>query len=253
MLISQRHNAILDLLKQKGVVTVVELCENLNISESTIRRDLNDLHKQKKLNKVFGGATLIDESSFITYESNILEKNTINMEEKSEIAKYAVSLIEKSDSIYIDSGTTTGLMSKYLENIDALFVTNGIEIAKELTKKGLNTILLGGNLKLSTDSIIGTQCIENLKKFNFIKGFFGTNGITGKEGFTTADINEAYIKTTAISHCKTAYILSDNSKFEKIYPVSFANISDAQIITKKLKNNNLKQYTNIIDIDNLNI
>lgn len=250
MLINQRHKSILDILKKQGTITVTQLCKDLKSSQSTIRRDLNELHNQKKLKKVFGGATLINENSFITYENDISEKSSINIEEKKAIAKYCASLIEDYDSIYIDSGTTTGLIPQYLGDVDALFVTNGIDIAKALTLRKFKTILLGGAVKLSTDSIIGMECIEILKKFNFIKGFFGTNGITKNQGFTTPDINESYVKTTAIKCCKTAYILADSSKFEKIYSVSFASIDEAKIITANLKDYSIKQYNDIFDINN---
>ena len=250
MLASRRHDAILQLVNAKRTITVSELCENLNSSESTIRRDLNLLHNDKKLYKVFGGAKSLYSDFFITHESDISEKSTLNIEDKRIIAEYAASLIEPSSYVYIDSGTTTGLLPEFITATDCTFVTNGIEIAKILSAKNFKTVLLGGNIRLKTDSIVGNEAVETLQKFHFITGFFGTNGITKKEGFTTADSSEAFLKQIAISHCKKPYILSDNSKFEKIYSVSFGKIEDADIITRNANVETLKNDTEIINLTN---
>lgn len=248
MLASQRHDSILQLVNARGTISVNEICESLNASESTIRRDLNLLHNDKKLQKVFGGAKSIYSDFFITHESDITEKSNLNIDDKRVIAKYGASLIEPSSYVYIDSGTTTGLLPEFITASDCTFVTNGIEIARTLSTKNFKTILLGGNIRLKTDSIVGNEAVEALQKFHFIIGFFGTNGITDKEGFTTADSSEAFIKQTAMSHCKHPYILSDLSKFGKIYSVSFAKKEDATIITRNADAETLKHYNKIINL-----
>lgn len=248
MLASQRHDAILQLVNAKRSITVSELCEHLNSSESTIRRDLNLLHNDKKLYKVFGGAKSLYSDFFITHESDISERSSLNIEDKRIIACHAASLIESSSYVYIDSGTTTGLLPEFITATDCTFVTNGIEIAKTLSAKNFKTVLLGGNIRLKTDSVVGIEAVEALQKFHFIIGFFGTNGITKKEGFTTADSSEAFLKQMAMSHCKTPYILSDHSKFGNIYSVSFGKIDDACIITRNADVEILKQDTEIINL-----
>lgn len=82
---------------------------------------------------------------------------------------------------------------------------------------------------------------------NFNKGFFGTNGITEKSGFTTPDINEALVKETAFAHCHFKYILADSSKFGETSAVTFGNIKDATIITDK-KNGSFAKLPNIITV-----
>lgn len=248
MLAVDRQSMMVELLEREGTVSVATFSKLLDTSEATVRRDINILDKIGKLKKVYGGATISTNELFSTRELDSKEKNTINVNEKRQIAMYAASLIEDGDSVYIDAGTTTGFVPEFLKNKNAFFVTNGIEIAKSLTFLGMKTVLLGGNIKLSTDSVIGEECIRILKKYNFNKGFFGTNGITSNEGFTTPDSKEAAVKSYAISHTKDVYILADSDKFGKIYAVTFLNIADAVIVTNNSKINSFPKKAKAIDL-----
>ena len=98
---------------------------------------------------------------------------------------------------------------------------------------GFKVILIGGELKGITEAVVGNQAIITIDRMNFNKGFFGTNGITEKSGFTTPDINEALVKETAFAHCHFKYILTDSSKFGETSAVTFGSINEATIITDK--------------------
>ena len=106
MLAEERFSLILDLLARQRTATVQELCEALNASESTIRRDLNELDKQGKLNKVHGGATLPD-SPFRTDEPTMAAKEELAVSQKQSIAQAAAELILPEDFIYLDAGSST--------------------------------------------------------------------------------------------------------------------------------------------------
>ena len=123
MLTEQRFDIILKLLEEKKSVTVTELRELLDASESTVRRDITALDKAGKLTKVFGGAVALNHK-VTAYEPTVAQKSELNKEEKQKIAKYAASLITPDDFVYLDAGTTTGLMLEYLEGVKAAFVTN---------------------------------------------------------------------------------------------------------------------------------
>lgn len=82
--------------------------------------------------------------------------------------------------------------------------------------------------------MIGAQAMETLERYHFTKGFFGTNGISKKEGFTTPDAGEAQIKRTAMSQCRKCYVLADSTKFGNISAVTFASYESAPIITEKI-------------------
>ncbi len=120
MLTEQRYEIILGLLREKNSVTVTELKDILNASESTVRRDITALYKAGKLTRVFGGAVAL-EHTVNAYEPTVAQKVELNIEEKKKIAAYAASLIQPEDFVYLDAGTTTGYMLEHLERLQGDF------------------------------------------------------------------------------------------------------------------------------------
>lgn len=229
MLTEERKNQILKLVEQNGGVSVQELMGLLNASESTIRRDLNDLDKKELLVKVHGGA--MSASKNITSDVTVSEREDLNREKKKKIARYAASLITDEDFVYLDAGTTTSLVIDYLSCKNTVFVTNAIVHARKLCSLGYRVYMPGGMLKIRTEALTGDQTCAYLAKFHFTKGFFGTNGVTVEDGFTTPDIQEATVKEVAVNHTRHRYVLCDSTKFDKTSSVTFAGFSDSEIIT----------------------
>lgn len=250
MLTEERQELILQELEANSVVYVSDLAEKLNSSESTIRRDLNALHKEGKLNKVHGGAMAIDKD-INTRDDKVTIRKNLKTSEKMAIAKYASSLIKPYDFIYLDAGTTTEIMIDFIKEKNAVFITNGIAHAKKLIEKECKTYILGGEVKWITEAIVGVEAINSLKKYNFTKGFFGANGISENRGYTTPDIKEALVKEEALNRTKDAYILADESKFDEISSVIFADIENAKIITTKLSNDKYKELTEVMEVSKL--
>lgn len=247
MLTEKRHEVILKLLEEQKSVTVTELKEVLQTSESTIRRDLAALDEIGKLIKVFGGA-VAREASFTSAEPSVAQKVGIHKEEKQLIARYAASLIEPEDFIYLDAGTTTGYMIEYIAEKGATFVTNAVSHAQRLAAKGFRVLLIGGELKGTTEAVVGNQAILSIQKYHFSKGFFGTNGISKKAGYTTPDYNEALVKKTALELSQKRYILSDCSKFGNVSSVTFAPMDTAIILTDQNPGDAYEGYDNIIEV-----
>ena len=246
MFTEERHNIILQELKIKGMISVNDLVKLLNTSESTIRRDLNALDSEGLLKKIHGGATLVGEkASRHDYKVNV--RKSLNLDEKRKIAIHAASLIQDEDVIYIDAGTTTELIIEFISNTNITAVTNGIVHAKKLLEKNIKTFILGGEIKDVTEAIIGSNAVLDLKKYNFSKGFFGANGISNENGYTTPDVTEGMVKAEALRRCKKAYVLADESKLDQVSFVTFGNIEDATLITNKL-NGNTKYDTNVIGV-----
>lgn len=245
MLTEQRFEEILKLLEEKGTITVQELKEKLHASESTIRRDLTVLHDNGKLTKVFGGAVAVN-SRMNTKDIQVATRENVNREEKIRIARYAASLIKAEDFVYLDAGTTTGYMIDYIEQKQAVYVTNGVSHAKKLAARGFKVILIGGELKSSTEAVIGSTAVAMLQKYHFTVGFWGTNGVNQKSGFTTPDNDEAMVKQISIEHADTRYVLCDHDKFNQVSIVSFANFGDAVIITDKVEGAEFKTAGNIM-------
>lgn len=246
MLSEERKLLILKKVNENKSVTVQELKAYLNTSESTIRRAITDLNREGKLVKVYGGAIAL-EAKENAKELSVQEKEKINRQEKQRIAKYAASLIEKGDYVFIDSGTTTEYMIEYITQKDATYVTNAVSHAKNLARKGMKVLLIGGELKENTEAIVGADAILNIQKYHFTKGFFGTNGVSAKLGFSTPDIREAMIKKVAIENTLMGhrYILSDHDKFGKSSPVTFSDFGGTVVITDRKPDD---IYMNMMDI-----
>ena len=250
MLTEERLQGIERIVKEKGSASIPELMERMGISESTARRDLTLLDKQGRLQKVRGGAMIIGDV-YSTKEDTVLQKKDRNLEEKVEIAKYAASLIEPNDFVYLDAGTTTEMMIDHIPSTNAVFVTNGIVHAKKLIAKGLKTYIIGGLVKPVTEAVIGADAVNNMKKLNFTKSFMGTNGIHMDYGFTTVDIEEAALKSEAMKRSYVNFVMADHTKFDKMTAVTFAALTGGSIITDVVLNPKYKDATIIKEVKGL--
>ncbi|MFV0396230.1 MAG: DeoR/GlpR family DNA-binding transcription regulator [Coprobacillaceae bacterium] len=246
MLTESRQQKIIEYINKNKIVTVEELTVLVHSSESTIRRDLQSLSKLGKIRKVHGGATIIETGNQNDEQLNIRQQ--YNKIEKNHIGQMAASLLEENDFVYIDAGTTTESMIDYIQIQNITFVTNGILQAQQLLKRGYRVFLLGGELKPITEAIIGEGAITSLQKYNFTKGFLGTNGVSIQAGFTTPEMSEAIVKQEAMKHCMDSYVLMDASKFEKISAITFGAIEEANIITNVCNNKEMKTKTKIIEV-----
>ena len=247
MLAEERYNEILRLVNEKKTVTVQELTEVLDTSESTIRRDLTTLHKKGSLIKVHGGATALSVEG-MTRDASLTVRRDMNIEEKVAIAKYAAALIEKDDFVYLDAGSSVDLMIDYIAEQEAIYVTNAIVHAQKLLQKGCRVFLLGGELKEVTEAIVGAQAIDSLKRYNFTKGFFGANGVHRERGLTTPDITEALVKEKAMEQCANRYVLADSTKINQISSVTFAGFEEGMILTTRLRDASYKACKNILEV-----
>ena len=231
MLTEDRFSRILAVVDAEGSVTVTDLVRRLETSESTIRRDLTAMHKKGLLTKVYGGAISLKRPELMVRDEKIVNRKAMYAEEKEKIARYAASLIGPEDFFFLDAGTTTEMMIDYITSRQAVFVTHAVNHALRLAALDVRVILLGGEVKSVTETAVGEEALEYLEKFRFTKGFFGTNGISIQEGFTTPDPEEGEIKRTACLHCAETYILADLSKFNVICTYTFAPIDKGFIVT----------------------
>lgn len=248
MLHQERHEKILEQLKIKHAVKVNTLAKELGASESTIRRDINELDNLGLLKRVFGGAVSIT-GSIASEVTDVAERVLLNVKEKDRIAQYAATLISDNDFVFIDAGTTTEKMIDYIENRNVTYVTNGIVHAQKLVQKGFNVFIIGGSLRPMTEAAVGSAAIESIKQYNFTKCFMGANGVDIERGFTTPDISEAAIKAEAIRRSHVSYVLVDHEKFGRVSSVTFAGIEDASIVTNRAENPQYRQYTSIKEVD----
>lgn len=245
MLTEERYSRILEIVDNKKSVKLTELCSALGASVSTVRRDLNSLHHMGKLVKVHGGA-VANNDKFLFIEHNVEEKQVLYMEEKNAIAKFAASFINDGDFVFVDAGTTTEKLADYITAKDVVFVTNAFINAKKLAAKGYKVYIPGGEIKISTEAIVGSECVLDLKNYNFTKAFVGVNGISVSGGYSTPDESEAVVKRTVMENSAKNYILADHSKFSQKYSVTFAGIKDAEIVTDQETDKKYYEATNVI-------
>lgn len=235
MLAQERMDRILQIVEEQGSALVPELVERLKTSESTIRRDLNDMSKRGLLKKVHGGAIANSNVPFSTIhaqqDSGIEFRKEYNIEEKKKIAEYAASLISDRDLVFLDAGSSTGYIIEYLQGSRATYVTNGIIHALTMSRMGLKVYVPSGEIKEITEAIIGEGAIESIRNFRFTLGFFGTNGVHIGHGFTTPDIREAKLKEYAMKQCENAFVLCDSTKMDQTSSVRFGDFHDAIVLT----------------------
>jgi len=210
-----RRGDILKALSENGKVFVKDLSEKYQVSEVTIRNDLDKLEKKDLLIKARGGAIKVD--FHVRTDPRISEKYHINIREKQRIGKLASTLIENYDTVIIDSGSTTAELAKNLKQVEDLTViTNAINITNILVNMpNINIIVPGGYLRKNSISLIGPLAEENLKNFHVDKVFLGVDGFDSSIGLYTPNIEEAHLNQLMITLGNEIIVLTDSSKFKK--------------------------------------
>lgn len=229
MLVSERKEKIIRLLSQQKQASSEEMAELTESSISTLRRDLNELEDENKLKRVHGGAEIVHE---LSEELSLFEKSSKNLQEKEKIADKALKLIKEGDVIYLDAGSTTGILAEKLNqlNLRVTVVTNSITHLLSLRNTNVQVYLLGGLLKKTTDAIIGSQALNQLKNFQFNLAFIGANAYDETLGAMTPDQEEAAVKSLAIEQSQRAYLLVDSSKIGQTSFVKFATTEEVILI-----------------------
>lgn len=220
----ERQSIILELLIQHNSILVTDLATHLNVSSVTIRKDLTDLEREKKLYRNHGKAILID--PYID-NRNVSEKEKLYVEEKRLIGMKAASLITPKDSILIASGTTMHALARSIVPVDELTViTASMEVSNILaSEKNIYIIQLGGILRHSSLSVVGKYAENILADFSCSKLFIGVDGIDLDFGITTTNIMEASLNRVMMQTALKTIVLADSSKFGRR---GFSKIADME-------------------------
>lgn len=218
----ERHNLIIDTLNKQESASVAELSQSLEVSAVTIRKDLSELEAAKKLYRSHGNAILIN--PYINTRS-ISEKVKLFSNEKNIITKYAAKFISKDDSIIIAAGTTNLALANNIEPIHHLtVVTPSLNIAQSLgTREDVTLLLLGGTLRKSSLSTVGSTAESMLEEMSCSKVFLGIDGFDPGFGISTTDIREAELYRAMMKSAQRTIVLADSSKFGRR---GFAKITD---------------------------
>lgn len=212
--LTQRHQHIIDKLKKVGIVKVLDLCNDLEVSSVTIRKDLKILEDKNLLFRTHGGGT---KSNPYTADRPVNEKEKLNPDEKLRIGMAAAALIQPNDCIIIASGTTVLSLAKNISPQESITViTAALNIAAELIHHSqIELIQLGGILRKSSSSVTGIYAEKILEDFSCSKLFLGVDGIDVDFGLTTTNIMEAQLNRKMIETAQKTIVLADSSKFGK--------------------------------------
>ena len=228
MLAIERRNAILEKLQVERRVVVSELSALYDVSEETIRRDLDKLENDGYAIKSYGGA-VINENSNLDLPYNV-RKNT-NVLGKQKIASLISEMIHDGDNIMLDASSTAVAIAKAIKNKKELTViTNSLEIALELLETpGCNVISTGGLATGSSFALVGSVTDKTIRSYYVDKAIISCKGINMYAGFTESDERHANNKASMFYMAKTKILAIDSSKFDKI---AFAKIGDLKEISK---------------------
>ncbi len=210
----QRHTEILRQLAIKGTLDVQQLCEELNVSAVTIRKDLRLLEEKGLLYRTHGGAS--KHSPYIR-DRSVSEKESLFASEKKRIAMAAAVLVAPNDSVILASGTTLQAMARELQPSGPLTViTSSLNVALSLlTRDEIQVIQLCGTIRHSSGSVVGQFAELFLDQVICSKLFLGADGIDLKHGLTTTDLAEARLNLKMIGASESTIVLADSSKFSK--------------------------------------
>lgn len=253
--VEERRTGIVQYINQNKRADVLELSKQFQVTEVTIRRDLILLEQEGKLIRTHGGAMSgLDHS--IWQITNISSRLVNATAEKERIAAYVASLISDGESIFIDSGSTSLLIAKeLLSHKKLLIVTNCPTIAQTLAGINENKVILtGGELEKNTDSLIGSDCEENLKQYRTDKAILGISGILIPDGYFAAIPQEANVKKIMSQNAKYIIYASDSSKvgttafaFVQSLKVPDLLVTDSNISQESL--NSLRKYgANVVTV-----
>ena len=214
----QRWDNLRTLIRDSGVIRVEDLCRRLKVSPATVRRDLDQLEQSGAIRRVHGGAVSVESRMD---EPGFAHKTSLAAREKRRIAEAALSFVEPGDTIYLDGGSTVLELARLLrERTNLTVVTNSLHAAHELAGRGPRLIVIGGELRRLSQTLVGPLTRLLLQELHLDKAFMGTIGFALKEGLTTTDPSEAFTKQAVMAQARQVIVLADSSKAGK---VSFAS------------------------------
>ena len=236
MKVEKRWSKIEQILNTSGSASIQELAAQLNVSETTIRRDLVKMEEQNMIKRLWGGASVLDSSESDetrNFQDDYILKFCRNIDTKKALARYAASLIHDGDCVFIDAGSTTSYVAEFIEASDITLVTNAMNIFQTLAKKKIRTYIPNGYINFGSAAIMSSETGQQLANMNFDLAFLGTSGIDLRAGFTTQNEHDAAIKQSVLSRCAKSFILSESSKFDIKRFYTFANPNDVTLITNE--------------------
>lgn len=231
MLKRERLQKIIEKVNINGIVTVNEIMEELDVSDMTVRRDLDELDKAGLLIRIHGGAQKVNAAPIPqNYEKSNTEKYDIQTNEKLEIAQFAKQFINDGETIFIGPGTTLEKLATQLLDFKIRVVTNSLPVFNILNQSStLDLILVGGEYREITGAFVGSVTINSIKSLNFSKAFVSSNGVF-ENSIATYDEGEGEIQRIALNNSFEKFLLVDSQKFGKYDFYTFYQLDDIDFV-----------------------
>ena len=222
MLALERRNLILEKLQEEKRVVVSELSQLYNVSEETIRRDLDKLEKEGLAKKSYGGA-VINEDVSIDLPFNIRKNQNVGGKQK--MAELVAGMIDDGEHIFLDASSTAVFVAKALKTKERLTViTNSMEIIREIASvQGWNVLCTGGALRTSAPSFAGFQAESMVRSYHVDKAILSCGSLDLRAGFTDRHEDTALVKRAMMSAARQVILAADHGKFDRI---AFARIGE---------------------------
>lgn len=231
MLARQRQAYILDRIREDGAVKVADLVRELNVSDMTVRRDLEALDSLGLLEKVHGGATTAADGPL--FEPGFAVKSTLQQTEKNAIAAAAARLVEPGSAIALSAGTTTYALARRLAEVPGLtVVTNSVPVSDVMVRNGRpdQTVILTGGVRTPSDALVGPFAVASIRTIHLDLIFMGVHGMDARTGFTTPNILEAETDRALVEAGRRLVVLADHTKWGVIGISSFARLDQADTL-----------------------
>jgi DeoR family transcriptional regulator, fructose operon transcriptional repressor len=225
---AQRQNEVLKLLEIKGQMSVADISEYFNVSEDTVRRDLDALAEKGALTRTHGGAVTI--TTLVHRDSPFLQRLNTRTAEKQRIAKAAAALISDGETLLINGGSSTRLFAAELNQQYLTVVTNNLSVPGVLSTELIRDVyVMGGQFRPEAQVTIGPVLASGIQ-ISVDTAVMGVGGITAREGFTTTVLEEASMIAAMMGAARRTIVLADSSKLGKHSFAQIAGLSAMQIL-----------------------
>jgi len=248
MLSVERRLFILNLIQERGSITVSELSQLCNVGEETIRRDLNRMAAENLIEKIYGGATIRQNMHRVLPVSM---RKVLNSEGKKLIAEHCSQMVKDGDTIFLDASSTAMEIAGKLNTFNNLVViTNATDIAAGLADNpGIKVIGIGGTMRSRTRSFVGHSSVTSIGEYYADMAFIGCDGVDMRTGITDANEQEADVRKAMLKQSITGVLISDYSKFDR---TSFASIAGFSHINKIVTDQPLsEEWINFLNNENV--
>jgi DeoR family transcriptional regulator, fructose operon transcriptional repressor len=222
---AQRHERIQEYLAIHQIARSVDLCDLLETSEATVRRDLEWLEQKGVLERTHGGAIL---SQRMIFEQEYQQRAQHHPEEKKRIGELAASLIEEGDIVFVNSGTTaTQVLQHVRRDLSITVFTNNVSAIVDIGDPGFHYYLTGGEFQSRSNSLSGGLALDNLGLIYANKAILGVDGVSLKHGCTVPTDPEAGVVRRMIERTKgQVIVVADHSKWGVVSNFQVANITE---------------------------